>query len=181
MNSIEKENTGVFLKEVVSWVKIIFLAVFLSAMVTQLVKPALVSGLSMYPTLEHNELLIVNRTAYWSKMPEPGDVVVFDTKIGNEKVFIKRVIASEGDKIVITDGKVYVNDVLQNEPYINQENPYTLGEIETIVPEGTIFVMGDNRNNSFDSRYADVGFIKKKDIIGKVLIRLFPLTKIKRF
>ena len=82
----------------------------------------------------------------------------------------------EGQHIKIEDSKVYVDDKLLDEPYIHDN--YTSGDIDLIVPEGEVFAMGDNREKSLDSRYEEVGLVKEKDIMGKVMIRLFPFNKI---
>ena len=89
---------------------------------------------------------------------------------------VKRAIALGGDRIKIKDGKVYVNGIEQKEPYIN--GSYTEGDIDTIVPPGTVFVMGDNRENSHDSRSADVSFVPVDDIEGKALFRIWPFNNL---
>ncbi len=88
----------------------------------------------------------------------------------------KRVIATEGDRIKISNSKVYVNGKLLNEPYIH--NNYTSGDIDTVVPKGKLFAMGDNRENSNDSRFPDVGMVDEDEILGKVMVRLLPLDNI---
>lgn len=166
--------------ELIEWFKIIATALIFAFIITQFARPTLVRGQSMYPTLEENDYLIINRMAYKVGELELGDIIVFTTKLnqedGEEKDLVKRVIAVEGDKLRIEDSKIYVNDVLIDEPYIHDE--YTEGAIDITIPEHKVFVMGDNREESLDSRYEEVGLIDENDIMGKVSIRLFPLNKI---
>lgn len=171
-------------KEIIEWVKTIVTAVVLALIITTFIRPTLVKGVSMVPTLEQNNYLLLYRMAYvGDKMPKHGDIVVFKSHLtldnGEEKDLVKRVIAVGGDHIVITGGKVYVNDQLLQEDYINGD--FTNDEVDEIIPEGTIFAMGDNRMNSRDSRDPMVGVIKKDAIIGKVFVRLFPFNKIRTF
>ena len=95
---------------------------------------------------------------------------------GTNKDLVKRVIGVSGDTIKIKDSKVYVNGKELNEPYIHDE--ITEGDIDTVVPENSVFVLGDNREISLDSRYEQVGFINESDILGKVFVRLYPFNKI---
>ena len=95
---------------------------------------------------------------------------------GKKKLLIKRVIAKGGDTIAIADGKVYRNGEALDEPYI--KDGYTNGGIdETTVPEGTLFLMGDNRVVSIDSRSPEVGFVDEDLVIGKAVVRLFPFDE----
>lgn len=126
-----------------------------------------VDGYSMYPTLTDKELLISNKFVYHIHAPEKGDIIVFEYPQDKTRTFVKRVIATEGDTVEVKNGKVYVNDQEMNERYIWES---TAGYYpKTTVPEGTVFAMGDNRNNSKDSRFADVGFIPYDIIKGKVM------------
>lgn len=167
-------------KEAIEWAKVIATALVFAFIITQFIKPTLVSGESMYPTLKDNDYLIVNRMAYKFGEPEKGDVIVFHTNLlqdnGKEKDLVKRIIATEGDHIKIEDSKVYVNDKLVNEPYIHDN--FTEGNIDITVPKDKVFAMGDNREKSLDSRYEDVGLINESDIMGKVMIRLYPFNQI---
>lgn len=173
----EKNIEHPVLKEIGEWIKTILVAFVVALIITQFIKPALVSGDSMYPTLKNGNFLFMNRRAYKENMPDYGDIIVFNSKLPDGRILIKRVIAVEGDKIVIKDGNVYINDKLLEENYINQEYPVTDGNIEAIVPENTVFVLGDNRGNSLDSRNEYVGFVNIEDIMGKVFVRLIPFTK----
>ena len=167
-------------KEVMEWVKVFALAIVFAFVITQFIKPTLVRGDSMYSTLEEGDYLIINRMSYKFKEPNRGDIIVFESDLkqddGSIKDLVKRVIGVGGDHVVIENSKVYVNDKELNEPYIHNE--ITEGDIDTVVPEGKVFVLGDNREISLDSRYEQVGFIDDSDILGKVVIRLYPFNKI---
>ncbi len=165
---------------VFEWVKIILTAIVIAIIITQFIRPTLVRGESMYPTLEENDYLIISKISYKIKSPKIGDIVVFRTNLlqedGTHKDLVKRVIATEGNHLVIKDSKVYVDDELLDEPYIHGQ--YTTGDIDIIIPENKIFAMGDNREKSLDSRYEEVGLVEESDVIGKVTIRLYPFDKI---
>lgn len=167
-------------KEIIEWIKTIVISVVIALIITTFIRPTLVKGYSMYPTLNEYDYLIINKIPYMMHEPERGDIVVFKshltTEDGKEKDLIKRVIGIPKDKIKITDGKVFVNGEKLNEPYINGD--YTPGEIDIEVPENKIFAMGDNRENSLDSRDERVGPVEIDTVRGKVLVRLYPFNKI---
>ena len=169
-----------FKKELIEWSKVIAVALVFAFIITQFIRPTLVRGESMYPTLVENDYLIINRLAYKLGQPKDGDIIVFKTNLlqddGKKKDLVKRIIATPGQHIKIKDSKVYVDDKLLNEPYIHDN--MTSGDIDLVVPEGKVFAMGDNREKSLDSRYEEVGLVNEKDIMGKVMVRLFPLNKI---
>ena len=135
-----------------------------------------VDGESMVPTLDNGDKLIVWGAGY---EPQRGDVVIVDSYTSYGKPLVKRVIAKGGDTIDIDyqNGTVTVNDELLIEDYIAE--PTYLGYDVTfpyVVPEGTVFVMGDNRNASLDSRSSYVGCIDERDILGKVLLCFLPVS-----
>lgn len=167
-------------KEAIEWMKIIATALVFAFIITQFVRPTLVRGESMYPTLEENDYLIINRMSYKFGDPKERDIIVFSTELlqqdGSPKDLVKRVIAVEGDHIRIENSQVYVNDKIIHEPYIH--NNYTEGNIDMVIPKDKVFAMGDNREKSLDSRYEDVGLVDEKDIMGRVMIRLFPFNHI---
>lgn len=167
-------------KEIFEWVKVFALAIVFAFIITQFIKPTLVRGDSMYSTLEEGDYLIINRMSYKFKEPERGDIIVFESDLqqddGSSKDLVKRVIGVSGDTVKIKNSKVYVNGEELVEPYIDDE--VTEGDIDTVVPENSVFVLGDNREISLDSRYDSVGFINDSDILGKVFVRLYPFNKI---
>ena len=111
-----------FKKELIEWIKVIATALVFAFIITQFIRPTLVRGESMYPTLVENDYLIINRMAYKIGEPKDGDIIVFKTNLlqddGKPKDLVKRVIATEGQHIKIEDSKVYVDDKLLDEPYI---------------------------------------------------------------
>lgn len=131
-----------------------------------------VNGVSMAPTLEKGEIIFLRQT----KEVEKGDVIGF---YYGGRVLLKRVIAGEGDYIEIdNEGNVYVNDKKLEEPYLMGQS---LGKCELDfpyqVPEGMLFVLGDNRAVSMDSRIKAIGCVEKDQIVGKVVFRAWPLTR----
>jgi len=162
-----------------SLVKALLFIVLLFTFVVRLIS---VEGTSMVPTLQDGDYILVSDRFY---DPRPGDIVVM-TKAGfladdtgNYKSFVKRIIAVGGQTVNIdfSTGEVFVDGVLQIEPFIN--NPtYDYGDTQfpLTVPEGEIFVMGDNRGCSTDSRWSMVGTVDERYIVGKVIFRLFPFS-----
>lgn len=141
-----------------------------------IIETVLVEGSSMLPTLHNNERVIMYKTGYLLGSPKRGDIIVFRTPKDPRISYIKRLIGLPGDRVRITDGIVYVNDIPLSEKYILE--PATQDYDEQEIPEGMFFVLGDNRNNSLDSRYSDVGFVPRENIKGKAVLRIWPLYKI---
>ncbi len=185
------------LSEIIDWIKTIFLSLLLAFFILQFIRPTLVNGQSMDSTLKDGDFIIINRNSYMFSSPSRGDIIVFRSDFDEEvkssifkkiltgeyndkKNLVKRVIGVGGDKIKIHNKRVYVNNKLIDEKYLNKENiNNTEGEMDIVVPKGKVFVLGDNREVSLDSRYESVGFINVSDIVGKPFIRLFPFNKIK--
>ena len=137
-----------------------------------------VNGSSMYPTLEDGDSLIVDKLTYRFSNPERYDIVVFPFRYQEDTYYIKRIIGLPGETVQIIGGQVYINGELQEDDYgwgnIEKaglaSEPITLGENE-------YFVLGDNRNNSSDSREPSIGNVEKGSIIGKAWMRTWPLYK----
>lgn len=167
-------------KEILEWVKTIGLSIILALIITSVVKPTVVKGISMNPTLVENDYLIIYKLAYKSEIPKFKDIVVFESDLkqenGKEKDLVKRIIGVPGDHIVVKDGEVYLNEKQLSESYIN--DGYTDGQVDLVVPKGKVFAMGDNRLNSMDSRSQEVGLVDMDDILGKVVVRLYPFNKV---
>jgi signal peptidase I len=133
---------------------------------------------SMLPTLAIGDRLVINKLAYRFNSPQRGDIIVFSPTEALQKqdyneAFIKRIIGLPGDKIQIEDGKVYVNDQPLREDYINELPKYKYPT--NVVPADSYFVLGDNRNNSYDSQYW--GFVPRQNIIGKATQRFYPFAR----
>lgn len=154
----------------------IFFGVVLAFLLRLVVEPTIVVGDSMLPTFKNGEYLINYRLAYKNDEPEYGDIVIIDLENGPEDGYlIKRVIGLPGDTIEIIDNELYVNGMKVDEPYILEKMRGTK-DMTYILRKDEIFVMGDNRNNSLDSRV--VGPINyKKEVRGKVVLRLFPFDQ----
>jgi signal peptidase I len=166
--------------EVLSGVQTLFsAAVYATLIVTFCFQVARVDGLSMAPTLQDHDRLIVNKLVYELGEPRPGDIVMLYYPLNPEKMFVKRVIAKEGDTVRIVDGHVYVNDIPLHDEYVPEEFRSHDDWGPTVVQQGYYFVMGDHRNNSSDSRHW--GPVPKKYIVGKVKVRWWPLQDAKIF
>lgn len=134
---------------------------------------------SMLPTLQINDRLIIDKLSYEFQDPKRGDIVVFsptdELKRQNFKdAFIKRVIGLPGDKVEVKNGQVYVNDQPIREKYIEDKPNYSYGPV--MVPTDQYLVLGDNRNNSYDSHYW--GFVPRHNIIGRAVVRFWPLNRL---
>jgi len=166
--------------EVLSGVQTLFsAAVYATLIVTFCFQVARVDGLSMAPTLQDHDRLIVNKLVYELGEPRQGDIVMLYYPLNPEKMFVKRVIAKEGDTVRIVDGHVYVNDVPLHDDYVPEEFRSHDDWGPSVVQQGYYFVMGDHRNNSSDSR--QWGPVPKKYIVGKVKVRWWPLQDARIF
>ena len=171
---------GRIAEEVVAWLKTLAsAAVYATLIVTFGFQVARVEGQSMAPTLLDQDRLIVNKAIYKLGEPHRGDIVMLWYPVDPDKSFVKRVIAEEGDRVRIVDGRVFVNDVPVNDDYVRAEFRSHEDWGPQVVPEGYDFVMGDHRNNSSDSRHW--GFVPKKYIVGKVQWRWWPFASARTF
>jgi len=140
-------------------------------------EPRFIPSESMFPTLSIGDRLVVEKVSYYFTPPHHRDIVVFTPPpqlqiLGYDRnqAFIKRIIAHSGEVVAVKEGIVYVNDQPQQENYILEPPNYNLNSI--VVPEGYLFVMGDNRNNSNDSHIW--GFLPQENIIGKAIFTFWP-------
>lgn len=157
----------------------IAVALVIVLILTSIIKPTIVKESSMEPTLYENHYLIVNKLAYKTGEPERGDIIVFESELetedGDKKLLIKRIVGLPGETVTVADGEVYIDGQLLEEDYL--KDGITPGEItDCQVPEGQLFVMGDNRVVSIDSR--ELGCIDEETVMGKAVLRLFPFNQI---
>lgn len=173
----ESSKNGSFIDELLDYAKVLCCTVAVILLVfTFIARDAWVNGSSMQPTLLNGDLLILRTFVY---EPEQGDIIACNAyALG--KVIVKRIAAVGGQTVTIdfNEGKVYVNgeeflvDRIQNITTLREGRDI----VEMKVPEGKYFVLGDNRQDSTDSRSAVVGFIDREDILGKAIIRLYPFN-----
>ena len=157
----------------IAFLKDLAIAVIIFIGITAFIKPTVVRGDSMVSTLVNGDYVIALKQAYRMSEPKPGDIIVFKSPV-EDALYIKRVIATEGQNVRVENGRVYVNENELNEEYIGEQ--YTDGDVSVTVPEDEVFVLGDNREVSMDSR--DFGCVKESSIKGKAAVRLFPDTKV---
>lgn len=170
-NSTRENRKKVLIKEAKEWTRSIVLAIVIAIFIRLfLFEVFLVEGSSMYPTLQNHERLIVNKATYFFKEPEKGDIIVFS--FSPQRDFIKRVIAVQGDTVEISDNQVFVNGVPLDEPYLKDYYMMNFGPVE--IPGGHIFVLGDNRGNSMDSRDPAVGYVSREKVKGKAVVVFWP-------
>ncbi len=181
MNDTSAENKKKRQLSFLEWCEALVMGwVIVAVIFSFLFRVILVSGSSMVPTLTNGDRLLVQSIKY---TPQRGDIVIVDGYIDYGKPLVKRVIAMEGDTVDIdfATGDVSVNGEVLNEPYI-AERTNRAGDIEFPITLGKnqIFVMGDNRNYSEDSRNSDIGCLDRRDILGKAIFRLSPFDKMGR-
>jgi signal peptidase I len=138
-----------------------------------------VEGVSMMPTLNNKDRIVVDKISYNFNEPKRGDVVIIKYPADIREKYVKRIVAKEGDRVKVEDNRFYLNGKPQEEPYINEKLIKGFFS-EAVVPDNTIFVLGDNRNESIDSRFKDVGFVSTKLIVGKATFKIYPLDKFER-
>lgn len=162
-------------REVISWIKTVLFAVIFALGINNfvIVNASVPTG-SMENTIMSHDRIVAFRLSYMMSEPERFDIVVFRYPDDESILYVKRVIGLPGDTVLIRDGQVYINDAVNplDEPYLKQVplndfGPYT-------VPKGHYFMLGDNRNNSQDSRYWENTYVDEEKILGKVLLKYYP-------
>ena len=169
------------LKKVLRWVFSLSLTVGIAAIVAIVMcQSVTMQESSMEPTISVGDRFFVNRISYKVGAPERGDIIVFRTNASNEAALhIRRVIGIPGDTVQIVDGKIIINGKTYNEgqDFPKITNP-GLAEDAISLESGEYFVLGDNRNNSEDSRYGDIGLVNEKYITGKIWFKIYPVKEI---
>lgn len=173
--AVKEEKGRKINSELIEWLKSIALAVVIALVIRFFIfETFLVEGTSMYPTLQHHERLVVNKISYNFQKPQHGDIIVFN--YANRRDFIKRAIAFGGERVEIRESYLYVNGKRQVEPYIRGQKMHDFGPV--VVPDGYVFVLGDNRNNSMDSRDPAVSAISLERVKGEAMFIFWPFSRI---
>lgn len=165
-------------KEIVGWIIPIILGLAFAFFLAQyiIVNARIPTG-SMMETIQPGDRLFGSRIAYWKEEPERFDIIIFSWPDDEEDTLIKRIIGLPGETVNIIDGKVYIDDseVPLDDSFIREPMIGSFGPF--VVPQDSYFVLGDNRNNSKDSRFWDNKFVHKDQIIGKALFRYWPFDR----
>ena len=175
----EKDQDRSIFKEILGW--LVYIAILLAAvyvLITYVGQRTEVSGHSMEPTLQHGDNLIVDKISYRFREPERYEIIVFPYQYKENTYYIKRIIGLPGETIQIKDGQILIDGETyqENGEFPGIENA-GVAETKVALDSGEYFVLGDNRNNSEDSRYADMGNVKKRNIIGKVWFIASPWSR----
>ena len=160
------------------WGNVILRATIILLILFFFLWPVKLEGSSMDPTLNDGDIVCMSRFFIQMGWYEKGDIIVFQyNDDGKEKTVLKRILATEGDHIrLLQDGSVEINGEVLQENYINEP---TNGIVDMTIPKDTVFVLGDNRDLSYDSR--QMGVVSCADLTGKVVFRWFPISEMRRF
>jgi signal peptidase I len=186
---LKEKTLPSWIEDIFEWVESAVISMFVVVLLFTFVFGVVrVDGESMTETLQHRDMLIISHLNY---EPQKGDIVIISRNYDNNEQtvssepIVKRVIATEGDEIDIKDGDVYINGVKQNESYAKGRTyPCSVTGVinyPVTVKEGTVFVMGDNREDSHDSRFDDIFLVDERYILGKAIFRIFPFNSITKF
>jgi signal peptidase I len=172
----DKTKKQVILKEILMYTIVVLAAVVLATLIRVFIfEPFIVPSPSMDPTLKVGDKVIINKIAYKIGSIERGDIVAFHSPL-EEKDLVKRAVAVEGDEITLTsEGEIYINGERITESYIPADQAVSYINQTVTLGEDEVFVMGDNRNNSFDSRY--FGAIPEEDVFGEFLVIYWPPSR----
>lgn len=168
-----KQNKG--LKGILG---VLVLAAAILFLLNYVVQPTEVEGLSMYPTLSGGEYLLLDKVSYRFRSPRRYELVVFPSRYQGDTYYIKRVIALPGETVEIRDGTVYIDGepLEENYGYEPIEDTGLAGEA-FVLGTDEYFVLGDNRNDSMDSRFAEIGNVTAQEIVGRAFFRIWPFEK----
>ena len=160
-------------KEIIEWIAVVVVAVVLTYFVNHfIIVNAIVPSSSMEKTIMTGDRVIGYRLAYSFSEPERGDIIIFKFPDDESKLYIKRLIGLPGETVEIKEGKVFVDGEALDEPYLTVTTEGTFGPYS--VPEGHYFMLGDNRNNSADSRYWNNTYLAREKIVGKAVFKYWP-------
>lgn len=178
-------------KEIIEWIVALAIGIIITIILTVFIGTSYtVSGESMHPTFEDKDKVIVSKISKTLNHIDSGDVIIFHANSKSD--YIKRLIGKPGDTVKYKKDQLYINDKKVKEPYLSENKKYKNGKYLTEdfnsktlngangkakIPEDKYLVLGDNRQNSNDSRYKDVGLIDKKQIVGKVMFRYWHFDK----
>ncbi len=178
--SLEPKKKPSIMRELLGWVVYIVVVVLITYLVITFVgQRTQVSGDSMYPALHDGDNLIVDKLSYNFVDPERYDIIVFPYQYEEGKYYIKRIIGLPGETVQIVDGEVYIDGELLGETYgAEVMNSAGIADEPIVLGDDEYFVLGDNRNNSSDSRDPSVGVLKGEDLVGKAFVRIWPLSDI---
>lgn len=167
---------------VLEWIKIIVLALIIVIPIRVFIfQPFIVKGQSMQPTLHQNDYLIIDQLTYRFREPKRHDIVVFKYPQNPSQYYVKRIIGLPGERVVIKNSKIYIYNSIFPEGFLLDEDKYLAiknapsDNIDLIMGQDEYFVMGDNRLQSYDSRYW--GALKSKYLVGRVVLRIWPVTQ----
>ena len=164
------------LYEILDWSKVLLTALVITFVVSRtLVANAQVPTGSMETTIMTGSRVLINRLSYVVGEPKRGDIIAFYFPDDGESLYLKRIVGLPGEKIEGVDGMIYINGKPLSEDYIREQINEDFGPY--VVPEDSWFVMGDNRNNSLDSRYWEDKFVERDEIVGRAEIEYYPEFK----
>ncbi len=179
-NEKAKEKKSGLMYEILDWVVyIIIVVVSTTLLVNYVAQRTQVSGSSMEPMLQSGDNLIVDKLSYRFKDPERFDIIVFPYKYEENTYYIKRIIGLPGESVQIIDHEIYIDGEVLEEDYGREPMEYAGLAVEKIIlGSDEYFVLGDNRNNSSDSRDPSVGVLTRDDLLGRAWLRLWPLSSV---
>ena len=175
----DKEQKRSFKREVFSWIACIVVTILLTEFILNfvIINANIPSG-SMENTIMTNDKLIALRTSYWFNDPKRGDIIIFKYPDDESQLFIKRLIGLPGDTVEIRNGKVFINGMEDEEANSHVPETPTGNYGPYVVPEGSYFMLGDNREHSKDSRFWQNTFVTYDEIVGKAIVRYYPSIKV---
>ena len=171
----QTEQKSSWKRELMEWIVVVEIAVVFAVILNMfIIVNATIPTASMETTIMIGDRVFGNRLAYINEEPERGDIIMFKFPDDEKQLFIKRIIGMPGETLEMIDGKIYIDgsETPLDEPYLNVIPVGNYGPV--VIPEDAYFMMGDNRNNSADSRYWTHTFVYRDKIVGKAVLKYFP-------